>query len=70
MRGDAAGVTLPSPEDGKLRIYAFDFPNGPAHIEEGYEPPAIEEAPGARFATGRWSSYRLRRSAARQSTMI
>jgi len=44
MDCDGVGITLPRPEDGKLRIYALDFPNNPGNIEEGYEPPAEEKA--------------------------
>ncbi len=40
MQCDGVGIDLPSPEDGKLRIYAMDFPDAPVQIEEGYEPAA------------------------------
>ena len=53
MQCDGAGITLPGPEDGKLRIYALDFPDNPGHIEEGYEPPADEKASAAKvFRSG------------------
>jgi formate hydrogenlyase transcriptional activator len=53
MQCDGTGVALPSREDGKLRIYALDYPNAPAHIEEGYEPPAeSDEGPLRAFRTG------------------
>lgn len=39
MQCDGVAVALPGPEDGRLRIYALDFPDAPAHLEEGYEPP-------------------------------
>jgi formate hydrogenlyase transcriptional activator len=53
MQCDGAGIALPGREDGKLRIYALDFPDNPGHIEEGYEPPADEKASSARvFRTG------------------
>jgi hypothetical protein len=29
MQCDAVGIDLPNPEDGKLRIYALDFPDAP-----------------------------------------
>ena len=43
MQCDGVGIDLPSPEDGKLRLYALDFPDNPGHIEEGFEPPARRE---------------------------
>jgi formate hydrogenlyase transcriptional activator len=53
MDCDGVGITLPRPEDGKLRIYALDFPNNPGNIEEGYEPPAEEKASVVKvFRTG------------------
>ena len=52
MECEGAGVALPSPEDGKLRIYALDFPDAPASIVEGYEPPQNEEAPSRAFREG------------------
>jgi formate hydrogenlyase transcriptional activator len=53
MECDGVGITLPRPEDGKLRIYALDFPNNPGNIEEGYEPPAEEKATVVKvFRTG------------------
>jgi formate hydrogenlyase transcriptional activator len=53
MQCDGTGVALPSREDGKLRIYALDYPNAPAPIEEGYEPTAKDEAAPLRaFRTG------------------
>ena len=53
MNCDGVGITLPDPADGKLRIYALDFPDNPGHIEEGYEPPADDKATSARtFQTG------------------
>jgi formate hydrogenlyase transcriptional activator len=40
MQCDGVGIDLPSPDDGKLRLYALDFPGNPGIIEEGFEPPA------------------------------
>jgi formate hydrogenlyase transcriptional activator len=40
MQCDGVGIDLPDPEDGRLRIYALDFPGGNDVIREGYEPPA------------------------------
>ena len=52
MECDGVGVALPSPEDGKLRIYALDFPGAPAPIQEGFEPPEEDESPMRVFRTG------------------
>jgi formate hydrogenlyase transcriptional activator len=53
MRCDGVGIDLPSPEDGKLRIYALDYPGGNSPIEEGYEAPADDKNLAARaFRTG------------------
>jgi formate hydrogenlyase transcriptional activator len=43
MHCEGVGIDLPSPEDGKLRVYALDFPDSPVHIEEGYEPPEDDQ---------------------------
>ncbi|HTU47620.1 MAG TPA: sigma 54-interacting transcriptional regulator [Bryobacteraceae bacterium] len=37
MRCDGVGVCLPDPEDGRLRIYALDFPANDGLIYEGLE---------------------------------
>jgi formate hydrogenlyase transcriptional activator len=53
MRCDAVAVDLPSPEDGKLRLYAFDLGGSLAAVEEGQEPTAGEKsAPALAFRTG------------------
>jgi formate hydrogenlyase transcriptional activator len=53
MQCDGVGVILPSREDGKLRLYALDFPDAPPHIEEGYTPPEEKDMVVARvFRTG------------------
>jgi formate hydrogenlyase transcriptional activator len=53
MQCDGVGIDLPSPEDGRLRIYAVDFPDAPVQIEEGYEPPADEKTSAVRaFQSG------------------
>src|SRR5213076_39459 len=53
MQCDGVGIDLPSPVDGKLRIYALDFPENPGVIDEGYEPPADEETSAVRvFESG------------------
>ena len=38
MQCDGVGIGLPSPENGRFRIYVLDFPNAPADLEEDYEP--------------------------------
>jgi formate hydrogenlyase transcriptional activator len=38
MQCDGVGIGLPSPENGRFRIYVLDFPNAPADLEEGHEP--------------------------------
>src|SRR5437016_1787485 len=48
MQCDGVGIDLPNREDGKLRIYAMDFPDGPSEIVEGHEPPAGEKTSAAR----------------------
>jgi formate hydrogenlyase transcriptional activator len=35
MQCDGAGVTLPDPETGQLRLYALDFPTGKGILREG-----------------------------------
>src|SRR6516225_12429636 len=53
MQCDGVGIDLPSPEDGKLRIYALDFPHAPVQIEEGYEPAADDRTSAVRvFRSG------------------
>jgi len=53
MHCDGAGIALPSPEDGRLRIYALDYPGPQAPVEEGFEPPADDKTPAVRaFRTG------------------
>ncbi|HKE24392.1 MAG TPA: sigma 54-interacting transcriptional regulator [Bryobacteraceae bacterium] len=52
MQCDGVGVALPSAEDGKLRIYALDFPGAPAMIQEGFEPPERDESPVRVFQSG------------------
>jgi formate hydrogenlyase transcriptional activator len=42
MQCDGVGIDLPSPEDGKLRLYALDFPGNTGPIKEGFEPPASQ----------------------------
>jgi formate hydrogenlyase transcriptional activator len=44
MQCDGVGIALPGHEDRKLRLYALDFPDKPAPIEEGYEPPVDQQS--------------------------
>jgi formate hydrogenlyase transcriptional activator len=53
MQCDGVGIDLPDPEDGRLRLYALDFPDNPRIIEEGFEPPIDDKASAARvFESG------------------
>jgi formate hydrogenlyase transcriptional activator len=53
MQCDGVGIDLPSAEDGKLRIFALDFPDAPVQIEEGHEPAADEKTSAVRaFQSG------------------
>jgi formate hydrogenlyase transcriptional activator len=52
MQCDGVGIGLPSPENGRFRIYALDFPNAPADLEEGYEPDEDNNPVTAVFRTG------------------
>jgi len=53
MHCEGVGITLPGREDGKLRIFALDFPDNPGGIVEGYEPPADEKTSAAKvFQSG------------------
>jgi formate hydrogenlyase transcriptional activator len=51
MQSEGVGIQLPNPENGRLRLYALDFPGSHKAIREGFEPPA--ESPLAQvFQTG------------------
>jgi formate hydrogenlyase transcriptional activator len=50
MQCDSAGIGLPDPEDGKLRIYALDA-DTTTPVKEGYEP-AADTAAVRSFQTG------------------
>src|SRR5579871_6883678 len=52
MQCDGVGIDLPSPEDGKLRIYALDFPEATVQIEEGDEPADVKASAVRAFQTG------------------
>src|SRR5215831_16523971 len=53
MHCDGVGIDLPDPEDGRLRIYALDYPGYSGPIEEGWKPPPDEKAaPMQAFQTG------------------
>jgi formate hydrogenlyase transcriptional activator len=52
MKCDGVGIDLPSPEDGRLRMYALDLGDAPG-IEEGNEPPVSEKSGAVRvFQSG------------------
>jgi formate hydrogenlyase transcriptional activator len=52
-QSDGARIDLPDKRDGKLRMYALDFPGSSGMIREGAEPPSVEESTAARvFQTG------------------
>jgi formate hydrogenlyase transcriptional activator len=44
MHSDGVSIVLPDAEDGRLRIYALDFPGNNDAIREGLEPSAAESA--------------------------
>ncbi len=52
MQCDGVGIGLPSPENSRFRIYALDFPNAPADLEEGYEPDEDNNPVAAVFRSG------------------
>ncbi len=51
MHSDGVGIQLPDAEDGRLRIYALDFPGSNNVIREGWEPAANSTAAQV-FRTG------------------
>jgi len=53
MRCDASGVALPDSETNQLRIYAADFPEGPAFAKEGVLIPVEGSISGKVFKTGK-----------------
>jgi formate hydrogenlyase transcriptional activator len=53
MQSECVGMQLPDAEDGRLRIYALDFPESNGLIAEGYLEPTGTESPGGQvFRTG------------------
>ena len=52
MQCDGVRIALPGPEDGKLRVYAHDFPESPQEVEEGCEPLVNEQSVTSAFASG------------------
>jgi formate hydrogenlyase transcriptional activator len=52
MQSDAVSIVLPDAEDGRLRIYALDFPGSNDVIREGLEPKAAESTMAQVFRTG------------------
>jgi formate hydrogenlyase transcriptional activator len=51
MQSDGVGIHLPDAEDGRLRVYALDFPGSNHVIREGWEPAANSTATQV-FRTG------------------
>jgi formate hydrogenlyase transcriptional activator len=51
MQFDGVGIQLPDAEDGKLRVYALDFPGSDKVLREGWEPDANSTAAQV-FRTG------------------
>ncbi len=51
MQSDGVGIQLPDAEDGRLRVYALDFPGSNDVIREGWEPAANSTAAQV-FRTG------------------
>jgi formate hydrogenlyase transcriptional activator len=51
MQSDGVGIQLPDAEDGRLRVYALDFPGGNDVVREGWEPAANSTAAQV-FRTG------------------
>ncbi len=51
MQSDGVGIQLPDPEDGRLRVYALDFPGSSDVLREGWEPAANSTATEV-FRTG------------------
>jgi formate hydrogenlyase transcriptional activator len=52
MECDGVAITLLSPDDRKLRVYALDFPGNATGIEEGSEPMADKTEAATVFQTG------------------
>jgi len=52
MHCDGAGVSLPDPETGELRLYALDFPTGKGIIREGLASTDPTHSVSRVFATG------------------
>ncbi|HJX15541.1 MAG TPA: sigma 54-interacting transcriptional regulator [Candidatus Deferrimicrobiaceae bacterium] len=53
MQCDVAGVALPDPESSRLRVYAFDFPEGKGYVREETLIPMGGSVPGRVFRTGK-----------------
>ncbi|HEX4275715.1 MAG TPA: sigma 54-interacting transcriptional regulator, partial [Bryobacteraceae bacterium] len=51
MQSGGVGIHLPDAEDGRLRVYALDFPGSNDLIREGWEPGA-SSTPAQVFSTG------------------
>src|SRR5215470_988026 len=53
MQSDGAGVTLPDPETGQLRLYALDFPTGKGILHEGVAAGEVALTVNTVFKTGK-----------------
>jgi formate hydrogenlyase transcriptional activator len=53
MHCDGAGVSLPDPESGELRLYALDFPTGRGVLREGLEASSAAHSVARVYATGK-----------------
>ena len=52
MHCEGAGILLPDGKDGKLRIYALDYPDAPHPLTENFAPPDDTFAPVRAFRAG------------------
>jgi formate hydrogenlyase transcriptional activator len=52
MQSDGVSIVLPDAEDGRLRIYALDFPGSNDVIREGLEPSSADSKVAQVFRTG------------------
>jgi formate hydrogenlyase transcriptional activator len=52
MHCDGAGVSLPDPETGELRLYALDFPSSKGILREGVTVKNMASSVGIAFQTG------------------
>src|SRR5215831_6864568 len=53
MQSDGAGITLPDPETGQLRLYALDFPTSKGILHEGVAAGEVAATINTVFKTGK-----------------